>query len=543
MNQGGAGGGDGQAVPNVPAVPSPSLGQLKEALRVLDLTQTLFNGMKAKVMYACGEGHLMASDEGRPYLTKIIKSLDEEHRTIRASYPRLSAALEVARVVNKLAAIRGARGGGGAGTAAAAGRSATAAAEAAAAAAPAVALQAHCRSVVEQLDAAVCEEVLAAGGARLQRALKRPRTDDAPGPQTSPPGAFSSASPSSPPALAAASPLPTGTFHAAASSLPKALETAWGLLGVLLRMRALDGSPAAMSGGPAPSLGGMKIHVLDDAGMALNTSSALTGALVAAAQAAAAGSGAGAGAGAGAGQARLDPVLLNAGAARLVSATQVRMLLPGVFVANVLLEGPGNPAPLRVAIDCADKAFELNPWATPTTQVFRRISALATRVLTYYVKRAPLSAAPRAVGGTAGASVSGAAALLPPEPISPGAAALEDLLLWLLSCRDLFTKRCAATGRLMAWDPSVQYPVPPIFRAFKLPREELRLRAVDLSRVAAYHMHVTPVEQLGWAEDVPAEAEALEGEGLAGPGPGSGTGVGTTAAGGGAAAVAGQGPR
>jgi hypothetical protein len=45
------------------------------------------------------------------------------------------------------------------------------------------------------------------------------------------------------------------------------------------------------------------------------------------------------------------------------------MLLPGVFVANVLLEGPGNPAPLRVAVDCAEKAFELDPWATPATQV------------------------------------------------------------------------------------------------------------------------------------------------------------------------------
>lgn len=27
-----------------------------------------------------------------------------------------------------------------------------------------------------------------------------------------------------------------------------------------------------------------------------------------------------------------------------------------------------------------------------------------------------------------------------------------------------------------------------------------------MTRAAAYHMHVAPVEQLGWAEDVPAEA-------------------------------------
>ncbi len=48
---------------------------------------------------------------------------------------------------------------------------------------------------------------------------------------------------------------------------------------------------------------------------------------------------------------------------------QVRLLVPGVFVGNVLLRGPGVAAPLRVAVDCADKAFDLDPWATPTTQV------------------------------------------------------------------------------------------------------------------------------------------------------------------------------
>ncbi|EFJ50718.1 hypothetical protein VOLCADRAFT_88526, partial [Volvox carteri f. nagariensis] len=469
-----------------------------------------FNGMKAKVMYAC-----------------LQLTLDEEHRQIRAGFPRLSAALEVARAIGKLSALRAARsaaagGGPGAGPGlVAAGRSMAAAAEAAAAAAPAAALQAHCRSVVEQLDAKVCEEMLAAGGAQLPRPAKRPRT--ASPPQSSGP--------------TPAAPGPASTSFTV-TGLPKPLETAAQLLGVLLRIRALDGSAGSMAGGAAPALGGMKIHVLDDSGNPLSLPSTLTATLMAAAQGQAPGAKAGSapGAAGGGGQARLDGALLAASAARLCNATQVRMLLPGVLVANVLLEGPGNPAPLRVAVDCADKAFELDPWATPTTQVFRRVSSLATRVLTYYNKRASLSAAHRtftstslnaaapapaaataAVGLPAGAATTGVAALLPPEPTSPGAAALEDFLLWLLSCRDVFSKRCAATGRLMAWDPSVQYPVPPIFRVFnpclvgalstpRLPREELRLRAVDLSRVPAYHMHVAPVEQLGWAEDVPAEA-------------------------------------
>ena len=121
-------------------------------------------------------------------------------------------------------------------------------------------------------------------------------------------------------------------------------------------------------------------------------------------------------------------------------------------------------------------------------QVFRRITALATRVLTYYQKRAPLELA---TASFAGASADGAtAASSPPPPqqqqqqqqqqqaatgggasllpnASASSVALEDLLLWLVTYRDLFTKKCAATGKLMAWDPSVQYPVPPVFRPFK----------------------------------------------------------------------------
>ncbi len=153
-------------------------------------------------------------------------------------------------------------------------------------------------------------------------------------------------------------------------------------------------------------------------------------------------------------------------------------------------------------------------WPQPCScapQVFRRLSALATRVLAFYLKRAPLGLVPPPPPHTstdpstqnpsqppavsppqpaasspplvppaqppAAASPAPAAGPAQPStslfaglslgPSTPGAAALEELLLWLTTCRDLFSKRCAATGRLMAWDPSVQYPVPPIFRAFK----------------------------------------------------------------------------
>lgn len=37
------------------------------------LARAQFTSMKAKVAYVCGEGYLMASDEGRHYLAKVIK--------------------------------------------------------------------------------------------------------------------------------------------------------------------------------------------------------------------------------------------------------------------------------------------------------------------------------------------------------------------------------------------------------------------------------------------------------------------------------------
>lgn len=52
------------------------------------------------------------------------------------------------------------------------------------------------------------------------------------------------------------------------------------------------------------------------------------------------------------------------------------MLFPGVFVVNVLLAGPGQPEPLRVVVDSADRAFDLDPWATPTAQVGRAVVPL-----------------------------------------------------------------------------------------------------------------------------------------------------------------------
>lgn len=48
-------------------------------------------------------------------------------------------------------------------------------------------------------------------------------------------------------------------------------------------------------------------------------------------------------------------------------------------------------------------------------------------------------------------------------------------------------------------------PAPPCAARRRFPRQELRARAADPSRVAAFHMHVAPIELLGWEEDVPAQ--------------------------------------
>ncbi|KAG2445963.1 hypothetical protein HXX76_000566 [Chlamydomonas incerta] len=612
----------GTAAPAAPAAPPSttpptSLAHLKEALRILENTHTLFTGMKAKVVYACGEGHLLAADDGRQYLARVIKTLDDEHRSIRAGMPRFNAAIEIAKAVGK-ASARANAAAAATGAAGAQGQAGRVGAPAAAAAAgpessAAAALRSHCRSVATALDCAITESLLAgaAAEAALERKAKRQRlaTDASPvvaaGAAAPTPAAATSPStggaapgmsspslvPSSPPTRSGAS----STFASGTSPSARSPQRAVELLGVLLRLRALDGPAggvgptlASSSSSSGSLLGGMRLHVLDDGGNPLALPSSLPAA-VAAATAAASGPGTGGGTGvagssssstssAGAGGSGSGPVswgvlsgswlqqvdsnLLATAAARISHATQVRVLLPGVFVANVLLEAPGSAAPLRVVVDAADRAFDLDPWATPTPQVFRRLSALATRVLAYYMKRSPLngeaafgtgSSGAGAAAGASSATQPRSAAAGPSSPGSPPAAnglassapapaavtavedlcapgpsgsALEDLLLWLLGCRDLFSKRCAATGRLMAWDPSVQFPVPPIFRPFKLPREELRLRALDLSRVAAYHMHVAPVEQLGWAEDVPAQAAlALAGQAAVG-GAGSGGGCG-----------------
>lgn len=156
--------------------------------------------------------------------------------------------------------------------------------------------------------------------------------------------------PSSPPTRSAAS----SAFASAAPSSAHSPLRAVELLGVLLRVRALDGPAGGVgptqtnnSAGTGSLLGGMRLHVLDDGGNPLALPSSLPAA-VAAAIAAASGPGAGGGAstaggsgasgGPGAGASgpvswgvlsgswlqQVDSNLLATAAARISHATQVR---------------------------------------------------------------------------------------------------------------------------------------------------------------------------------------------------------------------------
>ncbi|KAL6762313.1 hypothetical protein V8C86DRAFT_3130892 [Haematococcus lacustris] len=188
-------------------------------------------------------------------------------------------------------------------------------------------------------------------------------------------------------------------------------------------------------------------------------------------------------------------------------AVEVRLLVPRVLCASIGLAAQGQPRPLRVVMDAADKATEVDSWACPSHQVFRRLSALATKALTYFVRRADVCCLlqpdqpalapgqPDSLPAAAAAAAAGA-----PGTASAGAVALEDLLLWLSSYRDVWSRPCSASGYLMALEQNSQLPLPPLFRPFMLSRRQLLQQAADVSLVRAYHMHTAPVEELGWQE-------------------------------------------
>ena len=87
-------------------------------------------------------------------------------------------------------------------------------------------------------------------------------------------------------------------------------------------------------------------------------------------------------------------------------------------------------------------------------------------------------------------------------------APLEDLLLWLCAYEDLFTRRCAATGTLLAADAASQHFFPPLLRPFGLRRPQL----IEAARRGgggvrqAFHPHAAPLTVLQPQEAMVAES-------------------------------------
>ncbi|KAK9831461.1 hypothetical protein WJX81_007721 [Elliptochloris bilobata] len=163
-------------------------------------------------------------------------------------------------------------------------------------------------------------------------------------------------------------------------------------------------------------------------------------------------------------------------------ATELRMAVPGVLMVAVAL---ARGAAQRVAVFGAEEAPPLggkDAWGTSEGVVFRRLSDMATRALAHFEARAE-----HVAGSVAGEVKAGSAAQI----------ALEDLLLWLSSYRDLFTRPCVATGRLLAADPALQLLLPPLVRPFRhVPRSRLLAAARAPETLPAFHLRAVPAGTL-----------------------------------------------
>lgn len=60
-------------------------------------------------------------------------------------------------------------------------------------------------------------------------------------------------------------------------------------------------------------------------------------------------------------------------------------------------------------------------------------------------------------------------------------------------CRDIFTRPCHVTGKLLALDAATNQLLPPVVRDFRLSRSELLAAACSSEAYSASHPHVAPV--------------------------------------------------
>ncbi|KAG1655041.1 hypothetical protein FOA52_008792 [Chlamydomonas sp. UWO 241] len=228
-------------------------------------------------------------------------------------------------------------------------------------------------------------------------------------------------------------------------------------------------------------------------------------------------------------------------------AVEVKLIFHQVLCASIALAAPGQPAPLNLQLDSYEHAATNDAWGgSGSHQVFRRVSSLAMRALSYFDKRAGVWASSGDGDASSVASGSPGSSAAPAPALSHGGMVLEDLLLWLCLYRGLFSVPCYVTGTLLAWDPSTGFSLPPIYRNFKVTRKSAiscknlgfswpgrgfinsrirssksassgqecsraQLRAAasskDVSSIEAYHMHAVPVDMLDWCTNPDALVE------------------------------------
>eukprot|EP00884_Botryococcus_braunii_P014625 jgi/Botrbrau1/23163/Bobra.0041s0014.1 len=163
-------------------------------------------------------------------------------------------------------------------------------------------------------------------------------------------------------------------------------------------------------------------------------------------------------------------------------ADGLTMACEGVFTAIVTLGAPGMPVPLRVLVVSPDEYRQKSRLGLShsSSLVFRRVSSLAVRALDYFRQHA--------------ASERQLAASVPPQSDSwqTEARVLENLLLWLSTFRDLFTRRCSLTDTLLAAEPATRLLLPPLMRTYKLSHRRLLENARREKPWNAYHISVAP---------------------------------------------------
>ena len=155
------------------------------------------------------------------------------------------------------------------------------------------------------------------------------------------------------------------------------------------------------------------------------------------------------------------------------------------FAAVVHLQQPGGLQPLRVGVLSAAEADTaisgsgsssgsmVSLWAPSQHEVYRQLSAQAAGALQHYLAQQQQQQQQQQLVGSMGAA-------------SP----LERLLLWLITCSDVFTRPSSTSGSLLLADPAAVGGglLPPLHHPWQLSWEQLWQAALNPRLRRAEHV-------------------------------------------------------